>query len=87
MYVNGVGHNTACLEASAPGCWGHRDDILGHYTGLECTDCVMGAGSAFPPHVKGLQTSVTEVFVEPMRPNQFPSYFTWAKNVAPYLKS
>ena len=87
MYVDGYGGNSDCATPHALGCWGHRDNILGVYTGLECTDCVMGAGSAFPPHVKGVSTSVTELFVEPISPSTFPTYFTWAKDVVPYLKS
>jgi hypothetical protein len=47
----------------------------------------MGAGSAFPPHVKSARTCVTELFVEPISPKAFPVYFTWANDVAPYLKS
>jgi hypothetical protein len=87
MYVDGYGANSDCPTPHSPGCWGHRDNILGVFTGLECTDCVMGAGSAFPPHVKGIFTSVTELFVEPVSPQTFPSYFSWAKDVVPYLKS
>jgi hypothetical protein len=87
MYVDGYGADDGCAAPNAPLCWGHRDGILGADTGLECTDCVMGAGSAFPPHVKGVYTCVTELFVEPTSPKTFPTFFTWAKDVVPYLES
>ncbi|HTX62785.1 MAG TPA: hypothetical protein VMD28_04055 [Acidimicrobiales bacterium] len=84
MYSDGVGGNVDCHVATDPGCWGHRYDILGRYTGLGCTDCVMGAGFAYPQGQS--LPDLTELFVEPSRPGQFPTYFTWAKDVAPYLK-
>lgn len=28
---------------------------------------------------------MTELFVEPASPGEFPTFFTWAKDVVPYL--
>jgi hypothetical protein len=84
MYIDGVGESAGCNKAGAPGCWGHRDDILGAPTGLGCTDCVMGAAGAPPLHnEEGI--GMAEVFVAPPSPSTFPTYFTWAKDVVPYL--
>ena len=83
MYTDGVGGNEDCEVATDPGCWGHRENILGHYTGLGCTDCVMGAAIAYPT---GDSPDLTELFVEPSRPGLFATYFTWTKDVVPYLK-
>ncbi|MFC0081534.1 hypothetical protein ACFFRE_05150, partial [Aciditerrimonas ferrireducens] len=41
MYDDGPGSpNVACPNAGAPGCWGHRDNVLME---VSCQDCVMGA--------------------------------------------
>jgi hypothetical protein len=83
MYSDGVGGNADCHAPTDPLCWGHRDNILGRYTGLGCTDCVMGAGIGSPP---AESPDLTELFVAPTHPGEFPTYFTWAKDVVPYLK-
>lgn len=58
MYADGWGGtaattaNIACTSATAPGCWGHRDELLGfdpRYNpgvGLGCTTCEVGTGYA-----------------------------------------
>ncbi|EQD79047.1 hypothetical protein B1B_00402, partial [mine drainage metagenome] len=49
--------NYACTSATSKGCWAHRDELLGQTdystpngatwgVGLNCTTCVVGAGSA-----------------------------------------
>ncbi len=44
--------NAACTSAGAPGCWGHRDELLGYDgtynfgVGLHCTTCEVGTGFA-----------------------------------------
>ncbi len=44
MYDDGYGgSNTDCGSPSSPGCWAHRNSILGSYGGT----LVMGAGAAF----------------------------------------
>lgn len=41
MYDDGPGSaNIDCPSAGAPGCWGHRDNIL---VSMACQTCVMGA--------------------------------------------
>ena len=87
MYSDGWGprhFNFDCSTPRSPGCWGHRDDILGEYTGVRCTDCVMGAAYAAPA-ASGWRNSYTELFVEPATPRTYLPYFTWARNVLPYL--
>ena len=58
MYDDGWGGSAAttsnidCTSASAAGCWGHRDELLGSDApynpgvGLNCQDCEMGTGYA-----------------------------------------
>ncbi len=89
MYDDGWGGSRAatsnfdCTSAHSPGCWGHRDVLLGWSptehagTGLDCAICVMGTG-----YVPGSQTTLIEVPRTTM-----PLSFTWAKDVLPYLVS
>jgi hypothetical protein len=87
FYDDGYGSaNVDCTSPSAPGCWGHRDAILGAYTGLSCTDCVMGAATTAAPGATWL-TSLAEIVVAPARPDALPVSFTWAHDVLPYLPS
>ncbi|HEX3841627.1 MAG TPA: hypothetical protein VHU85_12600 [Acidimicrobiales bacterium] len=92
MYDDGWGgspaatSNIACTSANAPGCWGHRDELLGSDpgfnpgVGLACTDCVMGAGYASaatsPAAAGGLSSSYTDLVVEPAGGTPAMSY-TW----------
>jgi hypothetical protein len=85
MYIDGVGGAAGCNKAGDPSCWGHRDNILGAPTGLGCTDCMMGAAGA-PPHPNEEGIGMAEVLVAPPSPSTFPAYFTWAKDVVPYLE-
>ncbi len=88
VYLDGWGgskantNNLDCTSPRASGCWGHRNDLLGQYTGVECTDCVMGAGATFTGNEA---PSLTELFIEPQHAGEYPLYFTWVKNVLPYL--
>jgi ribosomal protein L24E len=42
MYDDGLGSsNIDCQSAGAPGCWGHRDNVL---LNLTCFPCLMGSG-------------------------------------------
>ena len=93
MYQDGWGGtrsstpNIACTSVHAPGCWGHRNELLGFDgaydfgVGLHCTTCEMGTGFAIV-HGVGSLTGLVEL------PASSPPamYFTWAKNVVPYLK-
>ena len=85
LYVDGFGSgNESCSAPGAPGCWGHRDGILGAVTGLGCTDCVMGAGSTLAAS-SGWRTSFAEIVAEPVRPGAIQTFFTWQHDVLPYL--
>jgi hypothetical protein len=66
--------NAACTSPSAPGCWAHRDNILGSYA----SPSLMGAGVA----TNGSQVSVAQVFVG--GDTRDTAYFTWA-SVTPFL--
>lgn len=92
MYDDGWGGspkltwNYDCTSATAVGCWGHRDELLGSDgaynsgVGLDCTNCEMGAGFAV---VRGT-TSFADLVERPSA--QAPGmFFTWAKNVVPFL--
>jgi hypothetical protein len=90
MYEDGWGGtstpNTACTSPTAPGCWGHRDQLLGSDgsynpgVGLGCRNCEMGAGFAI---VAG-SGAFTDLVERPA--GRAPAmYFTWAKDVLPFL--
>ena len=92
MYEDGWGGsssstpNFACTFAGALGCWGHRDQLLGFDgtfnfgVGLHCTTCEMGTGFAI---VKGSGSFTSLIELPAGTPP--PMYFTWAKNVVPFL--
>jgi hypothetical protein len=94
MYDDGWGgsaartENYSCTSATASGCWGHRDQLLGSDgaynlgVGLRCTTCEMGAGFA----VAQGSASFTDL-VEHPRAHPPTMYFTWAKDVLPFLTS
>jgi hypothetical protein len=64
--------NEACTTPTAPGCWEHRDNILGTYA----SPSLMGAGEAAGPG----GTSIAQVFVG--GDTRDTPYFTWADVVA-----
>ncbi len=92
MYEDGWGGNSsptpnlACTSAAALGCWGHRDQLLGYDgtynygVGLHCTTCEMGTGFAV---VRGTGSFTSLIELPAGSPP--PMYFTWAKDVVPYL--
>jgi hypothetical protein len=92
MYQDGWGGtkastpNGACTSVRAAGCWGHRNELLGFDgaynfgVGLHCTTCEMGTGFAVVNGV-GSYTCLIELPVG----TPPPMYFTWAKNVVPFL--
>ncbi|MDE3064292.1 MAG: hypothetical protein KGJ36_01300 [Acidobacteriota bacterium] len=90
MYDDGWGGpmtpNRACTSAGAHGCWGHRDELLGADpgfnpgVGLACTTCEMGAGFALFHH----GGAFADLVERPAGPPP-PMYFTWARDVKPYL--
>jgi hypothetical protein len=74
MYYDGFGVNEDCPSPGAPGCWVHRENILGMGT---CTTCVMGTGNTSNAY------SMTELFVRPDGPVALT--FSWAADVVPFL--
>jgi len=78
MYDDGLGSsNIDCQSAGAPGCWGHRDNIL---LSLSCFPCLMGTGYA----ATGYQgyPSWAELLVDSVG---YPAVdFSWSQ-VTPYL--
>jgi hypothetical protein len=92
MYNDGWGGsssltpNIACTFPGAIGCWGHRDELLGFDgtfdfgVGLHCTTCEMGTGFAI---VNGSGSFTSLIELPAGTPP--PMYFTWARNVVPYL--
>lgn len=78
MYDDGPGSaNVDCPSAGAPGCWGHRDNIL---VSLPCTSCAMG--TALDPTGWNGDPAWAEMLVESQQPVQLA--FTWSQ-VTPYL--
>jgi hypothetical protein len=79
----GATSNGACTSASAPGCWGHRDELLGEYRGTGCSTCVAGAGYARRTRA-GFFSSYVMLVVAPA--NGPPSLsFSWDRDVLPHL--
>lgn len=88
MYDDGLhSPNGDCRTAAGPGCWGHRDNILGDdqrdswadrsYCPSGRVHLVMGAASAEPPGAEYLP-SQTQLFVEGC--GRAPAeYFTWSE--------
>lgn len=78
MYDDGPGSaNVDCPAAGAPGCWGHRDNVLAP---LPCQDCVMG--TAFDPTGWKGYPAWAELLVEAQGPTGV--VFPWS-DVTPYL--
>ena len=93
MYADGWGGSAAatsnvdCTSASDPGCWGHRDELLGSDpgfnpgVGLECTTCELGAAGSV---VSGHMSYVDLIELPAATPPTMT--FTWAQE-APFLHS
>ena len=87
MYADGYNGNNGsgnidCTTPNASGCWGHRDIILGAYTGTTCSTCVMGTGFA-PTAADGYHLSYSGLVAKPR--SAIGSFvFTWAQE-QPYL--
>lgn len=73
MYDDGWGGNQrntsnfVCTGPHAAGCWGHRDELLGEYTGTTCTVCIAGTGYSSPTR-SGWSESYTVLIVRPVSP-------------------
>ena len=88
MYDDGWGgrdntSNAACTGPRSGGCWGHRDELLGRYSGISCSDCIAGAG--YTGHAGGTWQESYDFLV--VRPTTFPTplSFTWDSGVLPLL--
>jgi hypothetical protein len=88
MYTDGwdgkLTFNYACTGPTAPGCWGHRDNILVNATVLPCYEAscslVMGAGYVRDGAGDGFN-SYTELFVQVS--GVIPVlYYTWDEALA-----
>ena len=94
MYYDGWGGsasattNGACTSAGSPGCWAHREELLGSApgfntgVGLDCATCEVGAGS----FVLSVGTGVGSYVLLVQRPAGTPpaTYFSWAQE-EPYF--
>lgn len=88
MYADGWGgsaaqtSNIACTSATDPGCWAHRDELLGADpgfnpgVGLGCRTCEMGTGYA---QVNGGSSYVDLIELPAATPP--PTTFTWASEL------
>jgi len=88
MYDDGWGGrgnttNYACTSPTAAGCWGHRDELLGEYSGTTCTTCVAGTGYARHTS-RGFISSYVVLIVDPAGA-QPPLTFSWNADVVPHL--
>jgi hypothetical protein len=86
MYDDGPGgFNEDCTKTNTAGCWGHRDNILGLWSGdLVQRGCsatgrqlVMGAAYAKPP--SGFGPSFTQIFVAACGAKPTDEVFTWKR--------
>jgi hypothetical protein len=93
MYTDGwagpATWNYDCTSAHAPGCWGHRDNILLNDALLPCyessCDLVMGAGYVPDGYGQGFD-SYTELIVQVSGATPALSY-TWSQAVAAGAKA
>jgi hypothetical protein len=75
---HGATSNYTCTSPTAKGCWGHRDILLGEYTGTTCTTCIAGAAYA-SPSAGGFKESYAFIEVRPTATT--PLVFTWASEL------
>jgi len=69
--------NVDCSGPSAAGCWGHRMELLGRYSGTDCRTCVAGVG-----YVAALRSYTVLV----VRPTSAPRLvFGWDAQVLRHL--
>ncbi len=83
--TRGATANLLCTGPLAPGCWGHREELLGYDPtiatgpGLFCATCEMGTG-----YVAGGGGSTVDL-VEGPAGTPPPMTFTWSHDVVPFL--
>lgn len=74
--------NGACTSAQAPGCWGHRDNILADASTMPCseTSCSLVMGAGYVHDGSGGFNSYTELFVQVTTAPTL--YYTWSEALA-----
>ncbi|MDA8291045.1 MAG: hypothetical protein M0Z33_05110 [Actinomycetota bacterium] len=83
MYDDGWGgsraatSNVACTSPSASACWGHRQELLGLYSGTGCRTCVAGVG------YDAALRSYTVLIVRPVSPPRL--VLGWNSGVLPRI--
>jgi len=78
MYDDGPGSpNGSCPTPSAPGCWGHRDAILGTFATCGQAEQYMGAGNAATG--SSYSPSLAAIVVGACGPAPSDVVFTWAQ--------
>jgi hypothetical protein len=75
--------NDACTSPTAAGCWGHRDELLGEYSGTDCRTCVAGTGYAQRTR-RGFLSSYVVLIVDPAGAPPALT-FSWNRDVVPHL--
>ncbi len=78
MYDDGPGSpNGSCTTPTSPGCWGHRDAILGTFATCGQAEQYMGAGDAATG--SGYSPSLAAIVVGACGPTPSDVVFTWAQ--------
>jgi len=82
--------NIGCTSANAAPCWGHRQELLGlapkegAAVGLHCRTCEMGTAAYVYQSSAHWYNSYVDLVERPAGAPP-PMYFTWARDVVPYL--
>jgi len=84
MYDDGPGgFNGDCTTPKSPGCWGHRDNILGLWpkalTGCPTGSSQLMMGAAYARTSSAYRTSFAEIFVAACGPKPTDEAYTWAQ--------
>jgi len=78
MYDDGPGSpNGSCTTPSSPGCWGHRDAILGSFANCGQAEQYMGAGNAATS--SGYSPSLAAIVVGACGATPSDVVFTWTQ--------
>lgn len=85
MYSDGPnGINVTCTSPSSPGCWGHRENILGAYPypGSQCPvgqPAVLAMGAALRPEGADAAPSISELLVATCGSAPGQTVMTWTR--------
>ena len=89
MYVDGWGGkggtiNFTCTSPSAPGCWGHRNNILVNSMTLPCyaDHCSLVMGAGYAPHNWDVYNSYSELIVQVAGTTPPALMYTWHQALA-----